>query len=140
MLTAARKRLGAAEHVELRQGTLEALPIDDRTLDAAVICLALHYVPDPPAALRETARVLRPGGRALVIDLLEHERQEYRQAMGHVWMGFGRNQMTGWLAEAGFENTRVLPLPAAPQAQGPALLAATARRREDRRQSNGRTR
>ena len=140
MLTAARKRLGAAEHVDLRQGTLEALPIDDRTLDAAVICLALHYVSDPLAALRETARVLRPGGRVLVIDLLEHERQEYRQAMGHVWLGFGRDQMTGWLAEAGFEKARVLPLPAAPQAQGPALLAATARRREDRKQSNGRTR
>jgi len=140
MLTAARKRLGAADHVDLRQGTLEALPIEDRTLDAAVICLALHYVSDPLAALRETARVLRPGGRVLVIDLLEHERQEYRQAMGHVWMGFGREQMAGWLAEAGFENARVLPLPAAPQAQGPALLAATARRREDRKHSNGRTR
>jgi ArsR family transcriptional regulator len=140
MLTAARKRLGAAAHVDLRQGTLEALPIDDRTLDAAVICLALHYVSDPCAALRETSRVLRPGGRVLVIDLLEHEREEYRQAMGHVWMGFGRDQMTQWLAEAGFENARVQPLPAAPQAQGPALLAATARRREDRKNSNGRTR
>ncbi len=140
MLQAARKRLGAAEHVELRQGTLEALPIDDRTLDAAVISLALHSVSDPRAALRETARVLRPGGRVLVIDVLEHERQEYRQAMGHVWLGFGRDQMTGWLAEAGFENARALPLPAAPQAQGPALLAATARRREDRKHSNGRTR
>ena len=139
MLAAARKRLGAAEHVDLRQGTLEALPLDDRSLDAAVMSLALHYVSDPLAALRETARVLRPGGRLLVIDLLEHERQEYRQAMGHVWLGFGRDQMTGWLAEAGFENARVLPLPAAPQAQGPALLAATARRRDDKR-NNGRTR
>jgi len=139
MLAAARKRLGSAEHVDLRQGTLEALPIDDRSLDAAVMSLALHYVSDPLAALRETARVLRPGGRLLVIDLLEHERQEYRQAMGHVWLGFGRDQMTGWLAEAGFENARVLPLPAAPQAQGPALLAATARRRDDKR-NNGRTR
>ena len=140
MLTAARKRLGAAEHVDLRQGTLEALPIDDRTLDAAVISLALHYVSDPLAALRETARTLRPGGRLLAIDLLEHERQEYRQQMGHVWMGFGRDQVTQWLAEAGFDDARVLPLPAAPQAQGPALFAATARRREDRKQSNGRTR
>ena len=139
MLAAARKRLGSAEHVDLRQGTLEALPVDDRSLDAAVMSLALHYVSDPLAALRETARVLRPGGRLLVIDLLEHERQEYRQAMGHVWLGFGRDQMTGWLAEAGFENARVLPLPAAPQAQGPALLAATARRRDDKR-NNGRTR
>jgi len=139
MLGAARKRLGAAEHVDLRQGTLEALPIDDRTLDAAVISLALHYVSDPLAALRETARTLRPGARLLAIDLLEHERQEYRQQMGHVWMGFGRDQMTGWLAQAGFDDARVLPLPAAAQAQGPALFAATARRHDDKRK-NGRTR
>jgi ArsR family transcriptional regulator len=139
MLGAARKRLNGAEHVDLRQGTLEALPIEDRTLDAAVICLALHYVPDPRAALRETARTLRPGGRVLVIDLLEHERQEYRQAMGHVWLGFGRDQMAEWLAEAGFDDARVRPLPAAPQAQGPALFAATARRRDDKK-TNGRTR
>jgi ArsR family transcriptional regulator len=139
MLSAARKRLGAAEHVDLRQGTLEALPIDDRTLDAAVISLALHYVSDPLAALREAARALRPGGRLLAIDLLEHERQEYRQAMGHVWMGFDRDQMAEWLAQAGFDDARVLPLPAAPQAQGPALFAATARRRDDKR-TNGRTR
>jgi ArsR family transcriptional regulator len=139
MLSAARKRLGTAEHVDLRQGTLEALPIDDGTLDAAVISLALHYVSDPPAALREAARTLRPGGRLLAIDLLEHEREEYRQQMGHVWMGFGRDQMTGWLAQAGFDDARVLPLPAAPQAQGPALFAATARRRDDKR-NNGRTR
>jgi ArsR family transcriptional regulator len=139
MLSAARKRLGSAEHVDLRQGTLEALPIRDRTLDAAVICLALHYVSDPRAALREAARALRAGGRVLVIDLLEHERQEYRQTMGHIWMGFGRNQMGEWLAEAGFEDARVLPLPAAPQAQGPALFAATARRHDDTK-TNGRTR
>ena len=59
--------------------------------------------------------------------------------MGHVWMGFGRDQMTEWLAQAGFDDARVLPLPAAPQAQGPALFAATARRRDDKR-TNGRTR
>lgn len=140
MLSAARKRLGSTGHVDLRQGMLEALPIEDRALDAAVICLALHYVSDPLAALREAARVLRPGGRVLVIDLLEHDRHEYRQAMGHVWMGFGREQMTGWLVDAGFDDARVQPLPAAPQAQGPALLAATARRRDDRKTTNGRTR
>jgi ArsR family transcriptional regulator len=139
MLSAARKRLGTAEHVDLRQGTLEALPIDDGALDAAVISLALHYVSDPLAALCETARTLRPSGRLLAIDLLEHDRQEYRQQMGHVWMGFGRDQMTEWLARAGFDDARVLPLPAAPQAQGPALFAATARRRDDKR-NNGRTR
>lgn len=142
MLAAARRRLAGAGDVDLRQGTLEALPIDDRALDAAVVCLALHYVADPPAALREAARVLRGGGRLLVIDLLEHQRHEYRQTMGHVWMGFGREQMAGWLDAAGFADVRVRPLPAAPQAQGPALLAAAGRRRDDdaRATTNGRNR
>jgi ArsR family transcriptional regulator len=144
MLAAARRRLGGAAGVELRQGTLEALPVDDGALDAAVVCLALHYVVDPPAALAEAARVLRPGGRLLAIDLLEHDRHEYRQTMGHVWLGFAPAQLAGWLADAGVDGGRVRPLPAAPQAQGPALFAATGRRREGRGRAasdtNGRTR
>jgi ArsR family transcriptional regulator len=128
MLRAARQRLGAAKNVEVRSGELEALPIDDATLDAAVISLVLHHAPDPTAVLTEAARVLCPGGRLLVVDMLEHERREYQQQMGHVWLGFGRTQMTEWLRGAGFDRVRVQPLPPAPEASGPALFAAAARR------------
>src|SRR5207249_7936831 len=65
MLAAARRRLAGLPNVEVRQGQLEALPIDDHALDAAALCLALHHLPDPPAVLGEAARVLRPGGRLL---------------------------------------------------------------------------
>jgi len=131
MLKAARQRLAHLPHVDVRHGDLEALPIDDALLDAAVICLVLHHVADPPAVLRAAARVLRPAGRLLVVDMLSHDRREYQQQMGHVWLGFEPAQTADWLRDAGFERARVQPLPPAPQAKGPALFAATARRRHD---------
>jgi ArsR family transcriptional regulator len=130
MLKAARRRLGDLANVDLRHGELDALPIEDGTLDAAVLCLALHHQPDPLAVLAEAARVLASGGRLLVVDMLEHDRREYQQQMGHAWLGFGLPQINEWLRDAGFERARVEPLPPAPQAQGPALFVAAARRSE----------
>jgi ubiquinone/menaquinone biosynthesis C-methylase UbiE/DNA-binding transcriptional ArsR family regulator len=127
MLRAARRRLGGAHNVDLRQGELEALPVDDGALHAATLCLVLHHVSEPLAVLREAARVLAPGGRLLVVDMLEHERREYQQQMGHVWLGFTPAVVSGWLATAGFAGPRVQPLPPAPHATGPALFAATGR-------------
>jgi ArsR family transcriptional regulator len=128
MLQAARRRLARFTGVEVRQGELERLPIDDGALDAAVSCLVLHHVADPPAALREAARALQPGGRLLIVDMLRHDRREYQEQMGHVWLGFEPSQLTDWLAAAGFAQVRVRPLPPAPEAKGPPLFAATARR------------
>ena len=129
MLAAARGRLSAHDNVELRQGPLEALPIEVGALDAAVMMLVLHHLVDPARALREAARVLRTGGRLLVVDMAEHGREEYRERMGHVWLGFGAAQMTAWLEEAGFEMVRVRRLPSDPEAKGPLLLAASGTRR-----------
>src|SRR5437879_5091055 len=76
MLQAARKRLRGFDNVDLRRGELEALPIDpasDRPLDAAVLMLVLHHLPEPQKALAEAARVLKPGGRVLVTDMQPHD-------------------------------------------------------------------
>ena len=126
MLDAARRRLAEAANVELRQGDLESLPLGDGELDVAMLSLVLHYSPDPGRALQEIARVLRPGGRLLVVDMQPHEREEYQQQMGHVWLGFSEKQISRFLTGAGFEDVRVRALPADPEAKGPALFAAVA--------------
>jgi SAM-dependent methyltransferase len=126
MLEAARHRVGGAGNVDLRQGELENLPIDAGELDAAMLSLVLHYSPSPGRALAEVSRVLRPGGHVLVVDMLPHERQEYQQQMGHVWLGFSEKQIGKFLSDAGFSDVRMRLLPADPDAKGPALFAAAA--------------
>jgi ArsR family transcriptional regulator len=128
MLQAARKRLQEHRNVELRRGDLEALPIDDGRLDAATVMLVLHHVAEPARALGEVHRVLKPGGRLVLVDMLPHDREQYRQQMGHVWLGFSEGQTERLLTEAGFAHVRVVPLPADPKAKGPALFVATGER------------
>jgi ArsR family transcriptional regulator len=128
MLDAARRRLSALRNVEVRAGDLEALPLAADELDAAMLSLVLHYSPDPARALAEVARVVRPGGRLLIVDMLPHEREEYQQQMGHVWLGFAEKQVSRLLTGAGFDDVRIRALPADPDAKGPALFAAVVSR------------
>jgi ArsR family transcriptional regulator len=126
MLEAARARVQELPNVDVRDGDLESLPLDAAALDAAMLSLVLHYSPDPARALTEVARVVRPGGRILVVDMLPHDRVEYQQQMGHVWLGFSEKQVARFLTGAGFDEVRVRALPADPDAKGPALFAAVA--------------
>jgi ubiquinone/menaquinone biosynthesis C-methylase UbiE/DNA-binding transcriptional ArsR family regulator len=125
MLQAARRRLRDFANVDVRRGELEELPVDDGALDAATLLLVLHHVPDPSAVLREAARALVPSGRLLICDMLPHDKEEYRQQMGHVWLGFGEDQIRKLLAGAGFEKMRMATLAADPNAKGPALFVAS---------------
>ena len=128
MLDAARGRLSELRNVDIRRGELEALPIADGELDAALLSLVLHYSPDPARTLTEVARVCRPGARIIVVDMLPHHHEEYQQQMGHVWLGFSEKQMVRFLTAAGFTGARVRALPVDSDAKGPALFAAIATR------------
>ncbi|MEJ2540443.1 MAG: metalloregulator ArsR/SmtB family transcription factor [Gemmatimonadota bacterium] len=130
MLDAARERLAGRDDVDLRLGELEDLPIEDGELDVAVLSLVLHYVLDPEEVLAEAARVLRPAGRLLAVDMRAHERgPAYARDMGHVWPGFTAEQITGWLEAAGFQRIHVQPLPPDPAAEGPMLFLASGQKR-----------
>ena len=128
MLQAARKRLQGFENVELRRGDLEALPVDDGRLDAATLTLVLHHVPEPQRALAEVARVLKPSGKLLIVDMLPHDRESYRQQMGHVWLGFSEEHTRRILGESGFDGVRIVPLSPDAKSKGPGLFVATAKR------------
>src|SRR3954463_13928590 len=125
MLQAARRRLRDLPTAEVRRGELEALPIADGELDAATLILVLHHLPDPGAALGEAYRVLKSGGRLVIADMLPHDREEYRQQMGHVWLGFSDEHMQRMLTAAGFDRIRIIALPVSAAAKGPALFVAS---------------
>ncbi len=126
MLDAARQRLQGEANVTVSEGSLEALPLGDASLDVAVLMLVLHHVAEPSRVLKEARRVLRDGGRLLIVDMCAHEREEYRTQMGHVWLGFDERSLRGWLSKAGFRSMRSVPLPVNPAAVGPPLFTMVA--------------
>src|SRR4030095_10869716 len=130
MLEAARGRLHHLPNVEVRQGELELLPANEDELNLAALILVLPYVPDPGRVLGEAARAVAPGGRVLLLDLQPHDRTEWEQTMGHLWLGFGQSQVLGWMHGAGFREARYTALPPVGEATGPALCVATARKPE----------
>ncbi|HZL35597.1 MAG TPA: metalloregulator ArsR/SmtB family transcription factor [Tepidisphaeraceae bacterium] len=122
MLKAAKRRTVHLPNVELRRGDLAALPIDDATCDAALLFLALTYVPDMTAAVQEMARVLKPGGRAVIVDLLPHDREDFRVEMGQARRGVEAMELEVMLGEIGCSDIRHRPLPAEASTKGPGLF------------------
>jgi ubiquinone/menaquinone biosynthesis C-methylase UbiE len=109
MLRLARVKLDAAgiSGASLRQGDMYALPLADRSVDSIILHQVLHYAQTPGTAIAEAARVLRPGGRLLVIDFAQHDREELRNQDAHLRLGFADDAMRGWYAAAGLAVDRI---------------------------------
>ena len=129
MVAEARQRLERFDNVDVRPGDLEQLPLRDGELDAATLVLVLHHLPEPARVVREVARTLRPGGKLLLVDMIAHEREEYRTQMGHVWLGFARERIERQLVSSGFRIERFHQLPPHPEAKGPNLFCCVAERK-----------
>lgn len=128
MLRSARQRTRELANVELRSGTLEAPPLEPGELDAALLLLVLHHAGEPVRVLEAAQRALRTGGRLLLVDMVPHDHVEYREQMGHQWLGFAEAELRGWLKQAGLTVARYVTLPIDPRAKGPALFALIARK------------
>lgn len=126
MLKAAKKRLVDHANVELRKGDLANVPLEKETCDAAMLILALTYIADPAAVLAEMSRVLKRGGRAVIVDLLPHDREDFRRQLGQTRLGFDGKELEQFLSQARFTDAKIRPLPPEPHAKGPALFLATA--------------
>ena len=102
MLNYARARLDQQRdgHAQVRHGDLYNLSMADACADLVVMHQVLHYLSDPAAAIREAGRILKPGGRLLVIDFAPHDLDFLREEFAHQRLGFGEDQMSGWLRDA----------------------------------------
>jgi ubiquinone/menaquinone biosynthesis C-methylase UbiE len=107
MLAVARRNLAAFPNVELRESRGDRLPLPEGALDAAFANMYLHHAPDPAGAIRELARVLRPGGVLCLTDLDTHDHEWQREQMADLWLGFERDDIRRWFAEAGLTAIEV---------------------------------
>jgi len=107
MLEEMRRKFGEGGAVDYRIGEAEALPLEDRSVDYVFANMCLHHVDTPPAAIREMARIVKPGGRLVITDLDRHDFEFLRTEHCDRWMGFDRPDVARWFAEAGLVDVNI---------------------------------
>lgn len=94
---------GVARRVTVAQGDLEKLPLESGSMDAAFVSQVLHHAARPEKALAEAARILKPGGRLILLDLARHDQEWVRSEWADQWLGFDERELRSWLTEAGLK-------------------------------------
>lgn len=94
-------------NLEYRLGEIEAPPIDDASVDLALFSQALHHASSPQKAIKAAHRILRKGGRIVILDLAAHSHEQAKELYAHVWLGFPEAELHQMLKAAGFTNIEV---------------------------------
>ncbi len=98
------KEAGLAGCVSVEKGDLEKLPLKANTRDAVFVSQVLHHSARPAKALKEVARILKPGGQMILLDLARHDQEWVRDEWADQWLGFDEHELRGWLKEAGLKT------------------------------------
>ena len=107
MLEVARRNLQEFNNVVFHTSDGASLPLPDASLDTVFANMYLHHITDPLAAIREMARLLKPGGRMVITDMDAHPYAWLKDEMADVWQGFERSQLREWFGTAGLVNVSI---------------------------------
>jgi len=104
---AAKAKKNGLKNLEFRQGDLQNPPIEPNSVDLVILSQALHHAEDPAAALASAAKLLKPNGQILLLDLLKHNFEKARELYGDRWLGFAESDLHRWLEAAGFKKIEI---------------------------------
>ena len=115
-------------NLEYRLGDIEEPPLDDASVDLAFLSQALHHAGSPEKALQQAFRIVKPGGRLVVLDLLQHTFEQARELYADVWLGFSEGELAAMLEKAGFVNIETAVVDREPEPPHFQTLLAVARK------------
>ena len=124
MLDEARGRPGLANNIEFLEADAMSLPLADGSADVALFCLVLHHMEVPTDAISESARIVKSGGRILIVDMQEHRHHEYKHTMGHIHLGFSEKDIKSFCNQCDLSFMQYHRPRPNTDARGPSLFAA----------------
>jgi ArsR family transcriptional regulator len=104
---AAKAKKNGLKNLEFRQGDLQNPPIETDSVDLVILSQALHHAEDPAAALASAAKLLKPHGQILILDLLKHDFEKAHELYGDRWLGFAESNLHRWLEASGFKKIEI---------------------------------
>lgn len=104
---AAKAKKNGLKNLEFRLGDLQNPPVEGASVDLVILSQALHHAEDPAATLTAAAKLLKPHGQILILDLLAHKFDKARELYGDRWLGFAESDLHRWLETAGFKKIEI---------------------------------
>jgi len=104
---AAKAKKNGLKNLEFRLGDLENPPIEPESVDLVILSQALHHAENPGAAVASAAKILKPGGQVMILDLAQHAFEKAHDLYGDRWLGFPESDLHRWLEQAGFKKIEI---------------------------------